>query len=103
MRSRVNTLQTSPEAIPSVEEVTRTVVYPRIRELPGFRGYIVLGDRTTGKALGVTLWENETTMSDSDHTARQIRPEVERATGGTMQTVENFEVLFAHIEPTALG
>jgi hypothetical protein len=45
MHSRVNTLQASPEAVDAVENVTRTVVLPRISQLPGFRGYIVLALR----------------------------------------------------------
>ena len=99
MHSRVNTLQTTPEAIDSVENVTRTLVLPRISQLPGFKGYIVLGDRSTGKALGITLWENEEAMTKSDETAKQIRPHVEAGTGGKMESVENFEVLLARVEP----
>jgi hypothetical protein len=99
VHSRVNTLQTGPEQIDAVEKVTRTVVLPRISQLPGFKGYIVLGNRSTGKALGITLWENETAMDESDKTARQIRPQVEAATEGTMDAIENFEVLLAHVQP----
>jgi quinol monooxygenase YgiN len=99
MHSRVNNLQTRPEAIESVQKVTRTVVLPRIRELPGFKGYIVLGDRSSGKAVGITLWEDEGAMKKSDETATRIRPHVEEATEGTMQSVETFEVLLAHLEP----
>lgn len=98
MHSRVNTLQTRPGAIDSVENVTRNVVLPRISELPGFRGYIVLGDRSSGKALGITLWENEEAMTKSDETARQIRPHVEAATEGRMESIENFEVLLAQLK-----
>jgi quinol monooxygenase YgiN len=99
MHSRVNTLQTSPEAVDAVENVTRTVVLPRISQLPGFRGYIVLGNRNSGKALGITLWKDQEAMEKSDEIAKQIRPHVEAATEGTMQSVENFEVLLAHVEP----
>jgi hypothetical protein len=57
-------------------------------------GYIVLGDPDTGRALGVTLWESEEMRELSDAKARQIRPRVEEATGGTMEAVDNYEVLF---------
>ena len=65
-----------------------------IRDEVGYAGYIVLGNRETGKALGVTLWESEDARERSDVTARQIRPRVEEDTGGTMESVERFEVLF---------
>jgi hypothetical protein len=45
-------------------------------------GYMVLGDRETGKALGVTLWQSEADRERSDEKARQIGPRVEQATGG---------------------
>ena len=74
--------------------VVRDVVHPGIRGEAGYLGYIVLGDGETGKALGVTLWESEAARELSDTKAREIRPRVEQETGGTMQSVEPFDVLF---------
>jgi hypothetical protein len=56
-------------------------------------GYIVLADRETGDALGVTLWESDDAREASDVKARDIRPRVEKETGGTMAAVRRFEVL----------
>jgi quinol monooxygenase YgiN len=92
--SRVNFLQAAPERIEDVARVVRDIVHPGIREEGGYAGYIVLGDRETGKALGVTLWESDEAREASDATARQIRPRVEQETGGTMRAVESYEVLF---------
>jgi quinol monooxygenase YgiN len=86
--SRVNFLKTTPDRIADVARVVRDIVHPGIRDEPGHVGYIVLGDRQTGKALGVTLWEDEVARERSDAKARQIRPRVEQETGGTMQAVE---------------
>ena len=94
MVSRVNFLETTPERMDDVARVVREVVHPEIREEPGYVGYIVLGDRATGKALGVTLWASEEEREASDAKARQIRPRVEEGTGGTMRAVERYEVLF---------
>ncbi len=94
MFSRVNFLQTTPDRIGDVERVVRDVVHPGIRGETGYVGYIVLGDRQTGKALGVTIWETEAAREQSDAKARQIRPRVEQDTGGTMQSVERYDVLF---------
>ena len=94
MVSRVNFLQAAPERIEDVARVVRDIVHPGIREVGGYAGYIVLGDRETGKALGVTLWESDEAREASDATARQIRPRVEQETGGTMQAVERYDVLF---------
>ena len=94
MVSRVNFLETEPDRIEDVERVVREVVHPGIRDEPGFAGYIVLGDRETGGALGVTLWDDETAREASNTTARQIRPRVEQETGGTMRDVRRYDVLF---------
>jgi hypothetical protein len=97
--SRVNVLQTTPDRIADVRRVVRDVVHPGIRGEAGYVGYIVLGDRETGKALGVTLWESEAARELSDAKAGQIRPQVEQATGGTMQSVERYDVLFYDVRP----
>jgi hypothetical protein len=94
MVSRVNFLETTPARIDDVARVVREVVHPAISEEPGYVGYVVLGDRGSGKALGVTLWASAEEREASDARARQIRPRVEEGTGGTMRAVERYEVLF---------
>ena len=97
MVSRVNFLETTPERMDDVARVVREIVHPGISEEPGYVGYIVLGDRESGKALGVTLWSSEEEREASDAKARQIRPRVEEGTGGTMRAVERYEVLFIDV------
>jgi hypothetical protein len=97
MFSRVNFLQTTPERIPDVARVVRDVVHPGISNEAGYAGYIVLGNRLTGRAIGVTLWDSGESRETSDAKARTIRPIVERETGGTMESVEQYEVLFYDI------
>ena len=94
MVSRVNFLETAPDRIDDVARVVSEVVHPGIREQDGYVGYIVLGDRDSGRALGITLWESGEARETSDATARQIRPRVEQETGGTMRAVERYDVLF---------
>lgn len=94
MVSRVNFLETTPGRMEDVARVVREIVQPAISEEPGYVGYIVLGDRESGKALGVTLWASAEDRDASDAKARQIRPRVEEGTGGTMRAVERYEVLF---------
>ena len=82
-----------------MQRVVREVVHPAIRQEGGYVGYIVLADRETGRALGVTLWESEAARDRSDTKARQIRPQVEQASGGTMQSVAPYDVLFFDVRP----
>ena len=101
MLSRVNFLQTTPDRLGDVGRVVRDVVHPGSRGEPGYVGYVVLGNPETGRALGVTLWESGAAREASDAKARQIRPIVERETGGTMESVEQYEVLFYDVPPRA--
>jgi Antibiotic biosynthesis monooxygenase len=95
--ARVNFLETAPERIADVARVVRDVVHPGIRDETGYVGYVVLGNRQTGTAVGVTLWETEAARERSDVRARQIRPRVEQETDGTMRSVEKYDVLFFDI------
>ena len=94
MVSRVNFLETTPDRIDDVARIVREVVHPGISGEPGYVGYIVLGDRDSGSALGVTLWETDEARTSSDVKARTIRPRVEEGTGGTMSDVRQYDVLF---------
>ena len=66
MVSRVNFLETTPDRIEDVARVVREVVHPGISGEPGYVGYIVLGDRQSGNALGVTLWETDEARKSSE-------------------------------------
>lgn len=101
MVSRVNFLETEPDRIGDVARVVREVVHAGIREEAGYVGYIVLGDRETGKALGVTLWESEEARAASDTKARQIRPRVEQETGGTNGRSKSTTSSSSTSEPTS--
>lgn len=94
MVSRVNFLQAERDRIGDVARAVREIVHPGIREQDGYVGYIVLGDRETGRAIGVTLWESQEAREASETKARQIRPQLEQDTGGTMRAVERYDVLF---------
>jgi hypothetical protein len=99
MFARVNVLETTPERIADVAHVVRDVVHPGIRGETGYVGYVVLRDRHTGKAIGVTFWDTDAAREHSDLKARQLRPRVEQATGGTMRSVEEYDVLFFDLRP----
>ena len=73
MFARVTTLQASPDQVDAATRSTREEVLPAARQLEGFRGLITLTDRSTGKALAVTLWETEDAMKASEEAANRVR------------------------------
>jgi hypothetical protein len=70
----------------------REVVLPMARQIEGFEGMIALGDRQSGKTLGITFWESEEAMRASEEAAGRLREETAEAGGDTIAGVERYEV-----------
>jgi len=79
-------------ATEGARQATRELVWPGIRDLEGYRGYIVLLSPDGDRAVGITLWESEQAEKASRHVAETIRPRLEAATGGKVVRVERYEV-----------
>jgi hypothetical protein len=52
-------LEGSPQLIDDGLRYLREEILPTGKDDPGFKGLIALGDRNSGKALSITLWESE--------------------------------------------
>jgi heme-degrading monooxygenase HmoA len=60
--------------------------------LDGFAGGWVLVDHEDGRTMTVTLWENFAALENSERTAGKLRREAAGAVGGSVLSVEKFEV-----------
>ena len=56
-----------------------------------------LGDRQTGKTLGVTFWESEQALKASEEAANSLREESAEALSDTIAGVERYEVGFLEL------
>ena len=59
MYARVTTIQISPYRLDEAIWVLKEQVVPTIEQQNGFKGYLMFVDRSTGKSINVTLWEEE--------------------------------------------
>ncbi len=59
MYARITTTQMSPYRVDEAIGVVREQVIPAAQQQEGFKGYIMLVDRGTGKNIVITLWEQE--------------------------------------------
>jgi hypothetical protein len=59
MHAQVTTVEASPAGLDDAIRFFREQVLERLRQMDGFQGFTALGDRRSGKLLGVALWENE--------------------------------------------
>ncbi len=98
MYARVSTLEGPPELMDESLRQAREVVLPQGRLIEGFKGMIALGDRHSGRTLGITFWETEEAMRVSEEAANRLREESAQAGGDTIASVERYEVGFLEVE-----
>lgn len=80
------------ERMKDLRQVIEQVV-PRTRDLPGFKNLYGLADDATGKLVAIILYETEADLVASREAATKMREEVAKAAGGTISSVEEFEVI----------
>src|SRR4028118_1966398 len=59
MHARVSTIQGAPGKVDDVARHVQEQTLPQLQEMEGFKGFVALGDRQSGKLLGVAFWEDE--------------------------------------------
>ena len=91
MHARVTTLAGSPGEVDAGIANFRDNVVPYAKREG--KGSILLVDRDSGKALAITLWEDEAAMQASEESANALRAQAAEQMGASQQpSVERFEV-----------
>jgi heme-degrading monooxygenase HmoA len=91
MHARTSTLQGDPGRIDEAIEQYRSAL-SRVRELSGNQGAGLLVDRSSGKGISITLWDNEQAMTESREQANQLREQAAEQTAAEIVSVEEYEV-----------
>ena len=55
---------------------------------------VILVDRSSGKTMTITFWENEEAVAASREAANRLRSRATESAGGSIESVEEFEVAF---------
>ena len=63
-----------------------------IEQLGGFAGGYILVDHEDGRTMTLTLWENDAALQQSETVARSVRNKASDDVGGSVRSVETFEV-----------
>jgi heme-degrading monooxygenase HmoA len=63
-----------------------------IEALAGFAGGYVLVDHEDGRTMTVTLWDNLAALENSERAAGKARREAATSVGGSVLSVEKFEI-----------
>jgi heme-degrading monooxygenase HmoA len=93
MYARVSTIQGSPGKVDDVTRQTQEQTLPQLQKMEGFKGFVALGDRQSGKMLGVSFWESEEALRATEGAASSVRSEAAETADGIVAGVEEYEVL----------
>jgi heme-degrading monooxygenase HmoA len=92
MHAEVTTVEVSPARLDDATRFFREQVLPQLQQMDGFKGFITLGDRQSGKLLCVALWESEEVMQSTKEVLSRTRGGIPHPPGGVIVGVENYEV-----------
>ena len=66
MYARVTTIQGAPGKMDDATGHIQEQTLPQLQKMEGFKGFVALGDRQSGKVLGVAFWESEEALRATD-------------------------------------
>lgn len=92
MYARVSTYDGGVEDYDASLDAMRSDIAPRVRAMEGSVGLLSMIDRSTGRALSITLWESEEAMAASREAANQVRSQAAASMGSRIVDVTEFEV-----------
>jgi heme-degrading monooxygenase HmoA len=92
MYARMSTLKGSPDQMDEGLRDVKEHVLPLLHQQDGFKGFIALGNRQSGELIGITFWESEKAMQDSEEVGDRTRSDTAEDTGDTIADVERYEV-----------
>ena len=91
MWARVSTYQLpSADVESAIERFDQAL---RGLDLPGLDRAELLVDRSSGKALTITVWESEEAIQSSVEAANRIRSSAADSAGGTIVDVAHYEIV----------
>ncbi len=93
MYARVTTIEGAPDKVDDVTRQTQEQGLPKLQQMDGFKGFVALGDRRSGKVLGVSFWESEEALRATEEASSSVRSEAAQAADGIVAGVEEYEVL----------
>ncbi len=93
MYVRVTTIEGAPDKIDDATRHVQEQTLPQLQQMDGFKGFVALGDRQSGKVLGVAFWESEEALRATEEAVSSVRSGAAGASDGTVAGVEQYEVL----------
>lgn len=93
VHARVTRLEASADLLDEMARQFEAHTVPVLEGLDGYKGYMLLADRTNGVAVAITYWESEAALQASEDAVTAERERAAQAAGAASgPTVERYEV-----------
>ena len=96
MYARITTITGSQEGSKEARRVIAEQAVPGVKNISGMKKAYFLADDANGKFVGLFLFDNEGDLIGSREAATKLRESVVKNWGGTIQSVDEYEV-FAEV------
>jgi heme-degrading monooxygenase HmoA len=91
---RATRIQTPPDKVGAAIDNFEANIVKNLRSAPGNQGVVLLVDRHSGAALGITYWESAKALAASEQTGAQSRTQATQNVAGTqIVNVERAELM----------
>jgi heme-degrading monooxygenase HmoA/predicted ester cyclase len=94
---RLSRLDCAPAGIDSVIEEFRNTGVPALLDMPGIASAHMMTDRTTGRCIVVTAWNDMDAMAASRSATARLRASVAAVTHMQVRSVEEYRLVFSSV------
>ena len=91
MHARITQLRVPAERVDDAIASFKDEVIPVAEKVAGFMGAVLLVDRESGAAAGITQWDSEESMRASEKAGEEMRAKAAQSSGGTVTDVSRYE------------
>jgi heme-degrading monooxygenase HmoA len=94
---RMTRIETNPATIDAAIDEFRSSLVPAIMDMPGLCSGQLMADRTTGRCIVATAWENTQAMAASRSSSATMRADLAAVTHAAVRSVEEYSLVFASV------
>lgn len=95
--TRCTWVQVDPGGIDRMIDTFKHTLLPELERMEGFRSASLFVDRSTGRAVGSTVWSSVEELESSRQQTDRLRAAVVRDVGADVVEVAEFRLGFAHL------
>jgi hypothetical protein len=93
MHARISVIEGDTAKIDDAVAIINEKILPALKALQGFTAVNFLADRSAGKLVAVAFYADEAALDGSVEAVGPMRTEIAAAIGGTVASVESYELV----------